>query len=108
MNIKILSACIAGLCLLASAAMAGPAKKGIINTLDLETGNISIDYQTMRLTDKTRVRTAGGSKQDTDNLAVRQHVSYKANELGHVTEIRIYDLHKLKQQGFYTGNELNH
>jgi hypothetical protein len=108
MNIKILSVCIAGLCLLASAAMAGPFNKGVINTLDLKTGNISIDYKTMRLTDKTRVRTAGGRNRDTGDLAVRQHVSYSANELGHITEIRIYDLHKLKQQGFYTDNELNH
>lgn len=108
MNFKRLTGCVTGLCLLSAAAIADPASKGVINTLDVKTGHISIDYRNMHLTDKTRVRSAEGRKLDMDDLTARQHVSYSANERGDVTEIRIYDPRKLKQQRFYTGNELNH
>ena len=106
MNIRILSGCVTGLCLLATTAMGGPATKGIVNTLDLKTGDISIDYEEMRITGKTRIRTAGGSTRDADDLAVRQHVSYSVDKLGNVTEIRIYDPRKLIEQGFYTSDEM--
>ena len=108
MNIKLLSGCVTGLCLLSAAAIADPASKGVINTLDVKTGHISIDYRNMHLTDKTRVRSAEGRNLDRDDLATRQHVSYSANELDNITEIRIYNPHQLKKQGFYTGNELDH
>ena len=108
MNIKLLTGCVSGLCLLSSAAIAEPDNKGVINTLDLTTGNISINYRNMHLTDTTQIRSAEGRSKDKDDLATRQHVSYSVNESGDITEIHIYDPRKLKEQRFYTGNELDH
>ena len=108
MNFKLFTGCVAGFFLLPAAAMAEPDNKGVINTLDVTRGHISIDYRNMRLTDSTRIRSAEGRNQDKDDLAPRQHVSYSVNASGDITEIHIYDPRKLKEQRFYTGNELNH
>jgi len=105
MNIKQVPGFVCGLCLLLTPAIAGADNKGIINTLDLKTGKISIAYVDLRITAMTRVRSHGGSLQDTDDLAVRQHVSYSADALGNITQLRIYDPMKLIKQGFYTGGE---
>ena len=108
MIIKTFSACITGLCLLATATLAAADGKGIITTLNLNTGYMSVDSEEMRITDKTRVQTGRGGIGDTGSLALRQHVRYTVNEYGTVTKIRIYDFDKLRKQGYHTGNEDNH
>ena len=108
MNFKQFTGVMAGFFLLSAAALAAPTHKGVVNTLDVTTGNISINYRNMQLTDNTRVLAADGKRLVMNNLATRQYVSYSVNELDEVSEIRIYDPQKLKEQGFYTGNELNH
>jgi len=105
MNIKQVPGFICGLCLLLTTAIAGADSKGIINTLDLKTGNISIDYVDLRITGTTRVRSHGGRLKNRDDLAVRQHVSYSADAQGNITLLRIYDPMKLIKQGFYSRNE---
>ena len=108
MNIKTLTACISGLCLLAATAASAQDGMGIINTLDLESMRISIDYKDLIIDDQVSVQTVSGRTRTTDHLAERQHVNYTLNAWGRVSEIRIYDPLRLREQGFYTADELNH
>ncbi|MGB5339592.1 MAG: hypothetical protein WBO06_10920 [Gammaproteobacteria bacterium] len=108
MNSKTIAGFITGLCLLTASAVAGQSGKGIINTLDLDEGRISIDYNDLVVDDGVRVLTFSGATRTTDYLVELQHVSYTLNNWGRVSEIRIYDPDKLREQGFYTDDELNH
>lgn len=109
MNIKRLVTWIA-LCLLSGSVIAGPAPgvKGTINTIDAGSGWISINYEDLRLADTVKVSEIDGGKLSLDDLAAEQHVRYTINRLGQVDSVRVYDPHKLRQQGFYSGNDLNH
>ena len=108
MNIKTLTACISALCLLAATAASAEDGKGIINTLDLESMRISIDYDDLIIDEQVRVQTVSGRTRTTDHLAVEQHVSYELNRFGRVSDIRIYDPDRLREQGFHSGEEENH
>ena len=105
MNTKTVTGILTGLTLLATTAFAGQNGKGIINTLDLDKNRISIDYADLTIESNVRVLTIGGKTRTTDNLAERQHVSFKMNKWGRVTEIRIYDPNRLKEQGFHRRSE---
>ena len=108
MNIKTLTACISGLCLLAATAATAQDNKGTINTLDLDAQRISIDYEDLMLADEVRVQTVSGVTRTTDHLAERQHVRYTLDSRGRVNDIRIYDPRKLLEQGFHTADDVNH
>ena len=108
MNIKILTTSISALCLLVATAAAAQGGMGTVNTLDLDERRISIDYEDLIIDDQVRVQTVSGMIRTTDHLAENQHVDYKLNRFGRVSEIRIYYPDKLLEQGFYTEKDVNH
>ena len=108
MIIKTLTTGISALCLLAATAAAAQDGMVTFNTRDLDERRISIDYEDLIIDDQVRVQTVSGMIRTTDHLAERQHVDYKLNRFGRVSEIRIYDPDKLLEQGFYTERDVNH
>ncbi len=107
MNIKRLVTWFA-IILLSGSVMAAPGQKGTINSIDTGNGWVSINYEDLRLADSVEVSTFEGSDLSVDDLSAEQHVRYSIDRLGQVISIRVYDPRKLRQQGFYSGNDLNH
>ena len=105
MNFRKLTGCLSALCLLTATAVAAQGGKGTINTLDLDKNQISIGYQELEVDSEVRVMTASGAPRTTDHLHDRQHVSYTLNKWGRVIEIRIYDPHRLIEQGYSSADE---
>lgn len=104
MNMKlILLAVAAGLTLVTLPATAAPSEdKGIITTLDVQQGRISVDTRDMLIGKGTRVKTAGGRHKSLRDLALRQHVHFKVDKHNVITRIRIYpaDSQQLRELGF--------
>jgi len=104
MNMKPLQLAIAaGLILSATLTTAAqPENKGVITTLDVERGLISISTTDMFIGPTTRVQTATGRSQQLRSLKVRQHVRYSVNEHDTLTEIWIYpaDSQQLHELGY--------
>ncbi len=104
MNMKPIQLAVAtGLTLISLLATAAPSKeKGIITTLDVQRGLISVDTKDMLIGPATRVKTARGRDKSLRDLKVRQYVHYKVNEDNVITRIRIYppDSQQLRELGY--------
>ena len=81
---------------------------GIVNALDPDREWISVNNEDLVIDENVRVQTVSGRIRTTDHLAERQAVSYELNRWGRVSEIRIYDPNRLREQGFYTEDDVNH
>ena len=79
-----------------------------LNALDPDREWITIDNDDLVIDENVRVQTVSGRIRTTDHLAERQHVNYKLNNWGRVSEINIYDPDRLLEQGFYTAEDVNH
>jgi len=104
MKMKLLQLAVAaGLALMTTLTMAEqPENKGVITTLDVQRGLISINTKDMFIGSATHVQTAKGKSKHLRNLKIRQHVRYSANEDNMLTEIWIYpaDSQQLRQLGY--------
>lgn len=104
MKMKLLQLTVAtGLALITTLTMAEqPENKGVISTLDVRQGLISINTKDMFIGSATHVQTAKGKSKHLRNLKIRQHVRYSANEDNMLTEIWIYpaDSQQLQQLGY--------
>jgi len=104
MNMKPIQLAVAtGLALISLLATAAPSvEKGVITTLDVRRGLISVDTKDMLIGPSTRVKTARGKNKRLRDLEVRQHVHYKVDEHNVITRIRIYpsDSQQLRELGY--------
>ncbi len=108
MSRKTLTTSLAALCLVAATAATAQGGMGVVNALDPDREWISVNNEDLFIDEDVRVQTVSGMIRTTDHLAERQHVDYKLNKWGRVSEIRIYNPTKLLEQGFYTEDDLNH